>query len=68
MWKLKAVIKLIFADRFCLFTDNNTGLDSVHINFRIRDAEDATGYLLDQIASTLACEEAVLKAKEIINN
>lgn len=67
MWKLKAMLNLIFAKRFCIFTDDGTALNAIIINFRIRDAEDATGFVLDRIADTLACEEAVLKVKEIIN-
>lgn len=67
MWKLRAILNLVFSHRFCLFTDNGQGLDAVHAGFRIRDGESATEYLLDSIALTLECEGAVLTAKEIIN-
>lgn len=60
MWKVKAVLNIIFAKRFCLFTDNGNGLDVIMIDFRIRDAEDATRFVLDRIEDTLACEDAVL--------
>lgn len=67
MWKVKEILNLIFAKRFFLFTHNGTGHEVIMNKFRVRDGEYATGFILDRIADTLACEDAVLKAKEIIN-
>lgn len=67
MLKLRAIINLMLANRFCLFTDYGNGLDKISVNFRVGDAESASGYLLDRITDTLACEEAVLTVKDLIN-
>jgi hypothetical protein len=69
MLKLKALVRLLFARRYCLFIDdsNPDGAFANHSGFRVKAARLSAEYLKVIADTAVQQEAAVMSVNEIIN-